>query len=252
MPTLFIKVIPDNNLRLTIDGHVYYFNPMTEEEAREEADADAIFVFEAGALAQKNNPAQSSGEGYELENGIRLFQKPSSEIWCSRTFKQYLEQRIDDARAGRCRFPGQKEFYSSLAGKLHWFHPQHVIAREGFTLCLLEFTQKPLFPAQGSGILITIGEKNFLVASGSACNADYTTSVVPRLEMLVLDPDVLKEQTASLVAFIQFLNPRRLFLRPHGSRKKLHAELLEQLKARAPEIDVVSQKHFQMTISGQL
>jgi hypothetical protein len=50
------------------------------------------------------------------------------------------------------------------------------------------------------------------------------------------------------VAFIQFLNPGKLFLKPHGYRKKLHAELLEQLKARAPEIDVVSQKHFQMTI----
>jgi hypothetical protein len=248
MPALSIKVIPDNNLRLTLGGHVYYFNPMTEEEEREEADADAIFVLEAGELAQKNDPAQSSGEGYELENGIRLFQKPSSEIWCSRSFKQHLEQRIDEARAGRCRFPGQKEFYSSLAGKVHWFHPKHVIAREGFTLRLLEFTQKPLFPAQGSGILITAGEKNLLVASGAACTSDYTTSAVPSLEMLILDPHVPKEQTAPLLAFIQFLNPRKLFLKPHGLGKKLHAELLEQLKARAPQIDVVSQKHFQLAI----
>jgi hypothetical protein len=248
---LSIKVIPDNNLRLTIDDHVYYFNPMTEDEELEEADADAIFVLEAGELAHKDNPAQSSGEGFELENGIRLFQKPSSEIWCSRSFKQHLEQRIADARAGRCRFPGQKEFYLSLAGKVHWLHPQHLIAREGFTIRLLEFTQKPLVPAQGAGILITIGEKNFLVASGAACHADYTTSAVPRLEMLILDPHGPKEQTAPLVAFIQFLNPRKLFLKPQGLRKKLHAELLEQLKARAPEVDVVSQKRFQMAISGQ-
>lgn len=248
MPTLSITVIPDNNLRLTIDDHVYYFNPMTEDEEREKADADAIFVLEAGELAHKTHPAQSSGEAYELENGIRLVQKPSSEIWCSRSFKQHLEQRIDEARAGRSRFPGQKELYASLAGKLHWLHPQHVIAREGFTIRLLELTRKPLFPSQGAGILFTLGEKNVLVASGAACNADYTTSAVPGLELLILDPDVPKEQAAPLVAFIQFLKPRKLFLKPQGVRKKLHAELLEQLKARAPEIDVVRQKHFQMTL----
>jgi hypothetical protein len=252
MPTLSLQVISDNNVRLTIDGHVHYFNPMTEDEEREEADADTIFVLEAGALTPKNNPAQSSGEAYELENGIRRFLKPSSEIWCSRSFKQHLEQRIDDARAGGGGPPDQKAFYSRLAGKLHWLHPQHVIVREGFTLRLLELTQEPLFPARGSGVLITLGEKNLLVASGSACAAEYTTSAVPRLELLILDPDVPKEQATRLVAFIQFLNPRKLFLKPHGAGKKLHAELLEQLKARAPEIDVIRQKHFQMTVSGPL
>ncbi|GMT99142.1 hypothetical protein KH5H1_32610 [Corallococcus caeni] len=248
MPTASIKVIPDNNLRLEIDGQVYCFNPMTEEEVREEAEADTIFILEGGALTQKHDPAQLSGEAYELENGIKLLQKPSAEIWCSRSFKQHLEQRIDDARAGRCRFPGQKEFYSSLAGKIHWLHPQHMIVREGVTLRLLEFTQQPLFPAQKSGVLITVGEKNLLVANGSACNADYTTSAVPRLEMLILDADVPKEQATPLVDFIRFLSPRRLFLKPQSVRKKLHTELLEQLKSRAPEIEVVSQKKFQLSL----
>lgn len=249
MTTLSIKLIPDSNLRLTIDEHVSYFNPMTEEEEQEEADADAIFVLEAGELAHQTHPEQSSGEGYELENGLKLFQKQSSEIWCSQSFKRHIEQRISAAKAGKCKFPGQKEFYSSLAGKVHWFHPRHVIEREGFTISLLEFTQKPLFPAQRSGVLITIGEKKFLIASGSACEADYTTSTMPELELLILNLDVRLEQTASLAAFIQFLRPRKLFLKPHGFKKKLLAGLLEKLKALAPEIEVISQKQFQIHVS---
>ncbi|MFP2899837.1 hypothetical protein [Corallococcus sp. 4LFB] len=51
--------------------------------------------------------------------------------------------------------------------------------------------------------------------------------------------------------FIRFLSPRRLFLKPQSVRKKLHAELLEQLKSRAPEIEVVSQKRFQLPLSGR-
>ncbi|MFP2899835.1 hypothetical protein [Corallococcus sp. 4LFB] len=46
MPTASITVIPDNNLRLELDGQVYCFNPMTEEDEREEADADTIFILE--------------------------------------------------------------------------------------------------------------------------------------------------------------------------------------------------------------
>ncbi|HYO55730.1 hypothetical protein [Archangium sp.] len=248
MTALSIKLISDSNVRLTIDDHVYYVNPMTEEEKREEADADAIFVLEAGELAHKNDPTQSSGEGYELKNGIRLFQKPSSEIWCSQSFKRHIEQRIADARAGRCRSPGEKEFYSSLVGKVHWLHPHHVIVREGFTIRLLEFTQEPLFPAQKSGILITIQEKSFLIASGSACKADYTASAVPKLEMLILDLDAPEEQTDSLAAFIQFLKPGKIFFKGYVFRKKVLAALLEKLKELAPETEVIRQKHFRMTL----
>jgi len=248
MTTLSLKVIPDGNLRMTIDDHVYYFNPMTEEEEREEADADAIFVLEAGELAHGNDPEQSSGEAYELKNGIKLFQKQSSEIWCSASFKRHLEQHIDDARAGKCRFPSQKAFYSSLVGKVHWLHPQHTLQREGCTIRLHEFTQRPLFPARKSGVLIAIEEKQFLVASGSACDSDYTTSAVPKLEMLILDLDVPMEQTDALAAFIQFLKPGKLFFKTQGFSKKLLARLLEKLEALAPETEVIRQKHFQMTL----
>ena len=248
MTALSIELISDSNVRLTIDDHVYYVNPMTEEEKREEADADAIFVLEDGELAHKNDPTLWSGEGYELKNGIRLFQKPSSEIWCSQSFKRHIEQRIADARAGRCRFPGEQEFYSSLVGKVHWLHPRHVIVRAGFTIRLLEFTQEPLFPAQKSGILITIQEKSFLIASSSACKADYTASAVPKLEMLILDFDVPKEQTDSLAAFIQFLKPGKIFFKGYVFRKKVLAALLEKLKALAPETEVIRQKHFRTTL----
>lgn len=249
MPTVSIHVIPDSNLRLEIDGHVSCFNPMTEELTREESDADVIFVLESGELTQRHAPTQSSGEAYELENGIKLLRKPSAEIWCSRSFKQHLEQRIDDARAGRCRFPGQQEFYSSLAGKVHWLHPQHVLAQDGFTVRLLEFTQEPLFPAQRSGVLISLGENHLLVANGSACNGDYTGAAVPPLELLILDPDVPKEQATQLVNFIRFLRPAKLFLKPRIAGKKLHAELLEQLKDRAPWLEVIRQKKLQLTFS---
>ncbi len=248
MTTLSIKTLADTNLRLTIDDRVYYFNPMTEEERREEADADAIFVLEAGELIQKHDPALSSGEAYELKNGIRLFQKPSSELWCSQSFKRHLEQRISEARAGKSRFPGEKEFYSSLAGKLHWLHPQHTIAGEGFTIRLLEFTQQPLFPARKSGLLIAIQEKNFLIASGAVCEADYTAAAVPTLELLVLDLDVPIGRVDALVDFIQFLKPGKLFFKTPGFRKKLFANLLEKLEALVPETEVIRQKHFQMTV----
>ncbi|HEX8705810.1 MAG TPA: hypothetical protein VF815_43650 [Myxococcaceae bacterium] len=239
MTVLSIELIPDSNLRLTVNGHVYYFNPMTEDEKREQADADAIFILEAG---------ESSGESYELENGIRLFQKESSEIWCSQSFKRHLEQRIQDARAGRCRFPGEQEFYSSLAGKLHWLHPQHIIQQEGHTLRLHEFTPEPLFPAQKSGILITVNEKNVLIANGSASKTYSTDSAVPELELLILDLNGPMEKAGTLAAFVRFLKPGKLLLKTHGFRKKLLAELLEELKARAPETQVIRQKHLQLEL----
>jgi len=248
MTTLSIHVSSDSNLRLTVDDHVYYFNPMTEEEEREEADADAIFVLETGELVHPIDPTQSSGEAYELKNGIKLFQKQSSEIWCSQAFKRHLEQRIADARAGRCRFPGEKEFYSSLAGKLHWLHPQHLIQREGFTFRLLEFTQQPLFPAQKSGVLLTIKDKDFLIAHSSACAAYDRTAAIPRLELLVLNLDAPADQADSVAAFIQFLNPQKLFLRDLGFKKKLLTALLGKLEVRAPRTEVIRQKHFHMTL----
>ncbi|NOJ96323.1 hypothetical protein HMI51_25720 [Corallococcus coralloides] len=249
MPTVSIKVIPDNTLRLALDGHVCCFNPMTEEEEREEADADTLFILESGEPTQKQGPSALSVEAYELENGIKLLRKPSSEIWCSRSFKQHIEQRIEDARAGRCRFPGQKAFYSSLAGKVHWLHPQHVLDRNGFSLRLIEFTQQPIAPARRSGVLITLGERNLLVANGSACEGDYAGATVPELELLILDPDVPKERATQLVKFIRFLRPARLFLKPRSVGKKLHMELLEQLKSQAPEIEVIRQKALQLTFS---
>jgi hypothetical protein len=248
MTKLSLQLLADSNLRLTVDEHVSYFNPMTEEEKREEADADAIFVLEAGALAHTIDPTQLSGEAYELEQGIRLFQKPSSEIWCSQSFKRHLEQRITDARAGRCKFPGQKEFYSSLEGKVHWLHPRHVIQREGFSIRLLEFSQEPLFPAQKSGILVTIQERCFLIANGSACQSDYRTSVVPRLEALILDLDVPKEQTEALAAFIQFLKPGKLIFKSLAFKAKTYAPLLGRIEALVPETEIIRQKHFQMTL----
>lgn len=248
MTTLTLQVVADSNLRMTIDGHVSYFNPMTEEEKREEADADDIFVLESGDLVHKFEPPQSSGEGYELENGIRLFQKPSSEIWCSPSFKRHLEQRMADAKAGRCKFPGQKEFYSSLAGKVHWLHPHHIIQREGFSIRLLEFSQKPLFPAQKSAILVTIQERCVLIANGSACQADYRASVVPPLEVLILDLDVPTEQTEALAAFIQFLKPGKLLFKSLAFQKKRLAALIARLEVLAPQTEIIRQKNFQMSL----
>ncbi|MGE6759066.1 hypothetical protein ACQKGO_13685 [Corallococcus interemptor] len=248
MPTVSIKVLPDSILRLEIDGRVYGFNPMTEEHTRAEADADLLFVLESGELKHGVDPTQPSGETYELENGIKLLRKPSAEIWCSRSFKEHLEQRIADARAGRCRFPGQKEFYSSLAGKVHWLHPQHVLVHEDVSLRLFDFTPQPLFPARKSGVLISLGDKNLLVANGSACEGDYTGAAVPPVELLILDPDVPKEQATRLVDFIRFLRPTKLFLKPRLAGKKLHAELTEALKTRAQGLELIRQKALQLTL----
>lgn len=248
MTTLAIHVGSDSNLRLTVDEHVYYFNPMTEEEEREQADADAIFILEAGELAHPIEPAQWSGEAYELKNGIKLFQKQSSELWCSQSFKRHLEQRIVDARAGSCRFPGEKEFYSSLAGKVHWLHPQHVIQREGFTFRLLEFTQQPLFPARKSGVLLTIKEKDFLIAYSAACASYDRSAAMPRLELLVLNLDGPTNQADCVAAFIQFLKPQKVFFRNQGFKKKLLTALLEKLEVLAPRTEVIRQKQFHMTL----
>jgi hypothetical protein len=66
--------------------------------------------------------------------------------------------------------------------------------------------------------------------------------------MLILDVDVPLSQTESLVSFIQFLKPGKLFLKSYGFNKKWLAALRERLEALTPEIELIRQSRFRMTL----
>jgi hypothetical protein len=230
------KLLVDGNPLLTIDGHDFLFNPMTEAEGEPTAVADTLFVLEPASLTTGSGV---SALAWELECGIRYFERPQSALYCSSSFKRHLAQRGQTVTPGTRDEQTWRRFHRGLAERVHAIDPARVLDRGEV---LVSFVRNA-----AAGAEATPGETLAVRLSTARCEAmwlDASACSGARIETDSLDLLVVSRASSvpeeAVLQLLATLKPRAVLFAHDPFGKKRRVSLTARLASALPGTEVLS------------
>lgn len=240
MTRIRARLLVDGNPLVSLGDHAFLFNPMTEAEGEPVEVADTLFVLEPAALTGPGDTA--SAVGWELENGVRYFQRVDSEIFGSFSFKRHLQARGKSIPPGLLDEKVWRRFHAGLPGRVHALDPSRVLERSGALVGLVPVTRSEAslaVPAAAHLIRLSSDSGLVVFADASACPGTLPAEPLGALDLLVLSM-ATRVPEEDIVAFVAALAPRQLLLAHNSFGKKLRARLEPLLETAAPNTELLT------------